>query len=75
MEAKTVDSGDPAWQLAEAAFAVVRGDPHALERAIKTLKPTTATIAKAYGLCLTTAPFCGTEATRLLLSTVPYARG
>lgn len=68
-----MDENDPAWKLAEAALAVVRGDLEALDKAFTELKPTTRTLSRAYGLCLTTHPFSGTEATRLLLNTLQYS--
>jgi hypothetical protein len=67
-----MDNTDPAWKVAEAAFAAVRGDPDAVGKAFADLKPTTRTVSQAYAICLTTAPFSGTEATRLMLNTLQF---
>jgi len=64
----------PAYEPVEAAFAAVRGDPDAIGRAFAELKPTTRTVSQAYAICLTTAPFSGTEATRLMLNTLQFMR-
>ena len=40
-----------------------------LEKTFEELKPTSKTIAQAYALCLTRAPFASSEANRLILST------
>lgn len=67
-----INPSDPAYKLADAVLSALRGDPDALDRAFNDLKPTTATLIRAYTLCLNTAPFSGTEATRLILSTLHY---
>jgi hypothetical protein len=67
-----IDPNDPAYKLAKAAFDASRGDLEAIDRAFDELKPTTKTLTRAYTLCLHTAPFSGTEATRLILSTLQY---
>ena len=64
-----MDKTHPAWIVAEAALAVLRGDNEALEKVFKELKPTTRVVAQAYALCLNTPPFSQTEATRLILGT------
>jgi hypothetical protein len=68
----TLDTNDPAYRLAQAAFDALRGDIDAIDRAFKELKPTTQTITRANIVCLTTAPFSASEATRLILSTLQY---
>lgn len=68
----TPDPNDPAYKLAEAALAAVRGDLDAIDRVFKELKPSTKTLTRAYTLCLTTSPYSQSEATRLILSTLQY---
>ena len=68
----TPDPNDPATKLAEAALAAARGDPDAIDRAFNEQRPTTRTLTRAYALCLSTSPYSGTEATRLILSTLQY---
>jgi len=68
-----MDQNDAANKLAQAAFDAVRGDLDALRRALEEQKPTTTTLAQAYTLCLTMAPFSGTQATGLVLQTLQYA--
>jgi hypothetical protein len=60
----------PAWKLAMATEeARATGVLDVLERAFEELKPTSKTIAQAYALCLTRAPFSNSEANRLILNT------
>jgi hypothetical protein len=67
-----IDPNDPAFKLAQATLAALQGDPDAIDRAFKELKQTTKTMTRAYIVCLSTAPFSGTEATRLILSTLQF---
>jgi hypothetical protein len=66
------DQKVPAYKLAEATLAALRGDLEAIDRAFKELKPTTKTLTRAYTLCLNTQPFSQSAATRLILSTLQY---
>jgi hypothetical protein len=68
-----MDKNDPAWKLAEAAQAMLKGDLDAMDRALAEVKPTTQDVAKAHALCLTTAPYSGSEATRLIVNSLQYA--
>ncbi len=67
-----IDTNDPAYRLAKAAFDSARGDPDAIDRAFNELKPTTKTITRAYVFCLCIPPFYGLEAPRLILNTLQY---
>lgn len=67
------DPNDPAYMLAQAALDAWNGDLDVLDRAFKKLKPTTLIFARAYTLCLSTPPFSGAEATRLILNASQYA--
>jgi hypothetical protein len=68
-----MDENDRAMELAQAAYAARGGDLDALDRALKKLRPTTGTFARAYTICLTKQPFSGDEANRLILSTLQFA--
>ena len=68
-----MDKKDPAWKLAEAAHKAAGGDVNALKEAFQTLKPDAVTVAQAQTLCLTTAPFSTSEATRLALNAMQSA--
>jgi hypothetical protein len=69
----TLDPNDPAYKLAQATLDTLNGDVGAIDRAFKELKPTTETLTRAYALCLINGtPFSGSEATRLILSTLQY---
>jgi hypothetical protein len=70
-----VDANDPAYKLAQAALSAVQGDLDAIDRAFRDLEPTTLMIARAYAICLSVAPFSGTEAPRLILNTLQFAVG
>lgn len=64
-----MDKSDPAWKLAQATYEAMEGtDKEALDRAFIELKPPARDIARAYALCLHTAPFASTEKTRLALN-------
>ena len=49
--------------------ARANADPDILEMAFEDLKPTSKTIAQAYALCLTRAPFSGAAANYMTLET------
>jgi hypothetical protein len=64
-----LDANDPAYKLAQAALDTLNGDVSAIDRAFKELNPTAETLTRAYALCLINGtPFCGSEATRLILN-------
>jgi hypothetical protein len=67
-----IDTNDPAYKLAQAVDAAIKGDLDAIDRAFKELKPTTATLTRTYTILLTTAPFSSMEAPRLILNTLQY---
>ena len=59
-----MDENDPAWKLAMAAY---RGSMDQFDGDIRELKPSAESIARAYALCLKSAPFNQSEAPRLIL--------
>jgi|SRR5580658_3591301 hypothetical protein len=65
-----MDANDPAVKLARAADASrIGNDPDELDRTIQELKPNSATIARAYALCLNQNQPFTSEANRLMLNT------
>jgi hypothetical protein len=64
-----MNENDPAWKLAAAADASLKGGSDILEEAFKNLKPTTITIAQAYALCLTKQAFAVDSRSRMILET------
>ncbi len=65
-----MDANDPAVKLARAADASRIGDdPDQLDKTIQELKPSSATIARAYALCLNQNQPFTSEANRLMLNT------
>jgi len=70
MAPASIDANHPAWKLAMATEeARATGIVDVLEKAFEELKPTSKTIAQAYALSLTRAPFTNSEANRLILNT------
>jgi hypothetical protein len=63
-----MDENDPAWKLAAAADASLKGGPDILEEAFKALEPSPTTIAQAYALCLTKSQFQADSRSGLILS-------
>jgi hypothetical protein len=63
-----MDENDPAWKLAAAADASLKGGSDILEEAFKALKPAPTTIAQAYALCLTKTQFTADSRSRMILN-------